>query len=389
LAYGQTCTSTLSAGAAVGTAITNATAGDVICLNNGNYSGFTLNNVSKNPRVTVRAVNAGSATFTSGIIFSGSTSGMTFDGVNYSGIYVGQATGDTTKDLTFMNGDASPGGIEVDFQDATAPNLLFENLTLYDQDDGNYCTASTINCMGKAAGVTVLNSPPYRSNLNPVVILRGLDINRGCADGIKMDVPGIVEYSTIQNRQLGVCSGDPHIDAFQNVGGNPGIIFRYNYVYNNQQSVSFYDEATEALIEHNVVDVGSGGRQWAIELYSDDSSIVRNNTVIVRGSLGSIALDRKASGQDNGFGTQVYNNIALQLEINNSAADVNTNNLFVNGGGAGNITGSPTFEGTCQGGAANWRNCALANGSAGKNAGTDGKDVGTHYFGVRKPTGMN
>lgn len=372
-ALAQACTQTLTAGANVGSAVSNAAPGTTICLNNGNYSGFTLNNVGKSPRVTVRAVNPGGATFTGEVAFAGSTNGVTFDGINYRGISV---TGASAHDLSFKNGDASPGAVYVDYNTYPNPNLLFENLTHINQDPTGHCWGGSVNCIGRPAGYTVFDAG--RSNSNPVVIIRGAIISGGCADGIKLDTPGIVEYSIIKNRLIGSCANDPHVDALQHVGGNSnGLIVRYNYFYNNSQVIGFYDEVNKALIEHNVFDPGpSEPRQCQIELYSDSGSIVRNNTIIARGSNGRICLDKKSS-QGAGVNTQVYNNIALGLSTaNGSTASVNTNNLFSG-------SGLPVFAGACAGAVVSgtsWMQCALASGSAGKNAGTDGKDVGTNYF---------
>jgi hypothetical protein len=384
LAYGQSCTTTLSAGATVSSSISSASGGDVICLNDGNYSGFTLTNVSKSPRVTIRAVNAGSANFTGNIEMAGSTSGLTFDGINYTGI---NATGTGISNLTFKNGDASKGTIVIDYVTTTAPNLLFENLTHYNQDASGFCHGGTINCVG-AAGYLIGGS--FRSNTNPVATIRGAYIDGGCADGIQTGSPVIVEYTYIANRRVGSCINDPHSDGFQFYGYPvAGSILRYNYWYDNAQMLAGYDYLHGTLIEHNVLDPGPvSDRDCIIELYADDGSIVRHNTVIIRGGRGKICLDHKPADPA-GVNTQIYNNIALAIDFQNgSTASVNTKNLLSGGGGT-NITGTATFVGTCSGGFANWRNCALAPGSAGKNAGTDGTDVGTHYYGVRKPGGLN
>jgi len=380
-AYGQSCTTTLNAGAAVGTSISNAAAGDVICLNNGNYAGFTLNNVSKSPRVTVRAVNSGSATFTGEVSLTGSTNGMTFDGINYTGIGIRSGT---QSNLTFKNGDASAGTVEIDAVTTTTPNILFENLTHYDQDNTGFCWGSTVNCVG-AGGYWF----SYSGRSTPVATIRGATIARGCADGIQSGVPFILEYSTISDKLVGSCINDPHTDATQLYGGPfAGTIIRYNYYYNNAQVIAAYDGVEGVLIEHNVLDPGtSEPRPCQIELYSDDGSIVRNNTIIIRGSDGQICFDKK-TGFDDGVNSQVYNNIAQSISVISSTLTTNTKNLLPGGGGT-NITGTATFTGTCSGGAANWRNCNLSGGSAGKNAGTDSKDVGTRFYGVRKPTGLN
>lgn len=381
-AHGQACTTTLSAGANVGTTISEAANGAVICLNNGNYSGFTLNNVGKSPRVTIRAVNSGQATFTSEVTFNGSTNGLTFDGINYNGISI---TGASAANLTFKNGDASKATVEIDGVTTTTPNILFENLTHYDQDNSGFCWGGTVNCVG--AGAYWFS---YAGRSTPVATIRGATIARGCADGIQSGVPFILEYSTISDKLVGSCINDPHVDATQLYGGPfAGTIIRYNYYYNNAQVVAAYDGVDGVLIEHNVMDPGtSEPRPCQIELYSDDGSIVRNNTLIQRSGNGLICMDRKLV--DNvGVNTQVYNNIAAGIDFaNGSTASVNTKNLLPSGGGT-NLTGSPTFKGTCQGGASNWKNCSLTNGSAGRNAGTDGKDVGTRFYGFRKPTWLN
>jgi hypothetical protein len=154
--------------------------------------------------------------------------------------------------------------------------------------------------------------------------------------------------------------------------------------------IGAFDSLQNVTFEHNVLDSGAAGRACPLELYADDNSIVRNNTLIIRsgGAVGGICLDHKP--QDSaGVNTQITNNIIAYLaQANGSTYGTYTHNL-VPGGSSPNINGTATFIGTCQGGFDNWRNCALAPGSAGKNAGTDGKDVGTHYYGVRKPTGLN
>jgi len=380
-ANAQTCDQTLSAGANVGSAISSAAAGTTICLNNGNYSGFTLNNVVKSPRVTVRAVNSKSASFTGGISILGNTNGVTFDGVNFAGVSI---TGSGAANLTFKNADASKGSMHVDYVTTAVPNILYENLTHYNQDNSGFCWSGTVNCIGAAA--YALPGPPYRgSNTNPVITIRGAIIDGGCADGIQFAVPIVIENSIIKNKRVGSCINDPHTDATQLYGGTyTGSIIRNNYYYNNDQVIGAYDGVDGVLLENNVFDPGTAGRQCQIELYADNASIVRNNTVIERGGNGYICLDRK-SNDPAGVKTQVYNNIALGLTMaNGSTASVNTKNLFPGGGGT-NVAGSPTFSGACAGAvstAKSWTQCALAAGSAGKNAGTDGKDVGTNYYGI-------
>ena len=393
--YAQTCTTTLSSGANVGSSISSAAGGAVICLNNGNYSGFTLNNVVKSPRVIVKAINSKNATFTSPLEFLGNSSGITFDGINFTGI---QIFGAGVSNLTFKNADSSPGAVKIDYVATAIPNLVFENLTHYNQDADNFCNISSIYCVDTAAYFLPGPSDYRGGSTVPVAIIRGAFIDGGCADGINHGVPILIEYSVIQNRLEGACGSEAHVDATQMYGGDvSGTIYRYNYYYNNQQMMAAYDGLSNVLIEHNVLDVGTSGRAASIEAYSDDGSIIRNNTVIDRGlnllddPTGGIELNHKPADTA-GINTQVYNNIMVYLALNNgSTASVNTKNLMPYNSGT-NIEGVPTFKGTCGGSKTlgqDWSGCALATGSAGKNGGSDGKDVGSNYYGIRKPTGLN
>lgn len=372
----QACSQTLNAGANVGAAISGAAAGAILCLANGDYAGFTLNNVVKSPRVTIRAVNPRGANFTGTVGIRGNTNGLTFEGINYSGIDI---TGADVANLTFRNGDASRGAIRIDGVNTAVPEILFENLAHINQDSSGSCRGAPYPCIGTAG-----YHFNYAGRSSPVATIRGAYIDGGCADGVQSGVPFVLEYSIIKNKRVGSCPNDPHTDATQFYGGPfAGTVVRGNYYFNNDQVIGAYDGIDGVLFEHNLFDPGVAGRPCQIELYADKGSVVRNNTIVARGSNGYICLDRKSSFPP-GVDTQVYNNIALGLSIGNgSTASLHTKNLYPAGGGT-NLPGSPTFVGACGGdigAGASWMQCALAGGSAGKNAGTDGRDVGIHHFG--------
>lgn len=371
-AIAQTCDQTLSPGANVGSAISSAAAGSAVCLSDGNYGGITLNNVNKSPSVTVRAVNSGSASFTGQVSITGSTNGLTFDGINYKGIGI---TGANASNLTFRNGDASKGTIEVDGVKTTTPNILFENLTHINQDNSGFCRGGAFPCVGVAA-----YHFSYSGRSSPVATIRGAYIDGGCADGIQSGVPFILENSTISNKQVGACPNDPHTDATQLYGGPfAGTIIRGNYYYRNVQVLAAFDGVDKILVENNVFDPGPDGerRPCQIELYSDDSSVVRHNTIVYRGnSYGNICLDRK-SADNAGFGTVIVDNIATSiLTANGSTFAQRSNNLVRSGAGSGDFTGTPTFIGGAI--PASYAGFELTSGSVGKGAGSipAGSDIG-------------
>lgn len=370
-AYGQSCTTTLSAGANVGTSISGATAGDTICLNDGNYSGFTLNGVSKSPRVTVRAVNSRSASFTSGVTFSGNTNGITIDGVNFNSTI--EIFGQNTREITLQDFN-SLGEINIYSIQTSPTNILISDFSQLDRTLA-HCNPACIN----------LEKGSY-TRTTPIATISRAIIDGGCADGLRFDTPAILEYSYIANKQVNNCSGDPHVDALQFYGGPfSGSIIRGNYWYCNVQVIAAYDGVDGVLIEDNILDPGASGcggagiterRPAQIEWYTDTDSIIRHNTVVNRGGgLGSIELSTKNTC---GSGTVIENNIAASLSLP-CTPSVNRNNLLASGASGSNISGSPTFVGGTY--PSTWAGFALASGSAGENAATDGSDVGSAYFG--------
>lgn len=367
-AFAQTCTQTLSAGANVGSAISSAAAGSTICLSNGNYGGFSLNGVSKSPRVTVRAVNRLGASITGTITISGNTNGLTFDGFNFTSIRIGGAN---TRELTFRNYNQT-GQFLIDGVTTATPNILMEDFT------HNNVSAST------AANARIHFSFSGRST--PLATIRRATIDGGCADGIQSGVPFIIEDSRLMNMQVGNCPNDPHTDALQLYGGPfRGTIIRGNYFYRNVQVLTAYDGVDNVLIENNVFDPGPDGerRPCQIEWYSDDSSIIRHNTILYRGnSYGQICIDRK-SADNAGFGTIIVDNIANSIQVNNGSTVAQRSRNLVRSGASGNdINGIPTFIGGAT--PTTYAGFELAAGSPGKGAASSpaGSDIG-----ITRPTG--
>lgn len=358
----SSCTQTLSSGANVGSAISSAAAGSTICLSDGTYSGFTLNGVSKSPRVTVKAVNQRGASISGTLSISGNSSGFTFDGLNFSSIRI---TGASTRELTFRNYNQT-GQFLIDGVTVATPNILLENFT-----HNNVSASSAPNARIHFS---------YGGRSSPVATIRNATIDGGCADGIQSGVPFIIEDSRLMNMQVGNCPNDPHTDALQLYGGPfAGTVIRNNYFYRNVQVLTAYDGVDNVLIENNIFDPGPDGerRPCQIELYSDDSSIVRHNTVLYRGSnYGSICVDRK-SQDDAGRGTVITDNIANSIvSANGSAIAKRASNLVRSGASGTDIQGAPTYAGGAT--PTSISGFALASGSLGVNAASDGKNVGAN-----------
>ncbi|MBK8238923.1 MAG: right-handed parallel beta-helix repeat-containing protein [Deltaproteobacteria bacterium] len=353
----------LDPGADVGAAIAAAPPGSTICLADGEYDGFVLDGVSKDPRVTVLAVHRLQASFTSAVSVSGGTNGFTFDGFTFAEISI---DGADTRELTFRNYDQTEH-FEIDGVMTDAPNILLENFT---QSDISLADGSTPGIWFSFSG---------RST--PVATIRNATIDGGCSDGIQSGVPFVLENSRILNKQVGDCANDPHTDGVQLYGGPyDGTIIRNNYFYGNVQVLAAYDGVDHVLIENNIFDPGADGerRPCQIEWYSDDSSIIRHNTLLYRSSEypGSICLDRKAS-DDAGVGTVVEDNIAAEISTSNgSTVAQRTSNLLRSGAASSDIAGIPSYMGGDF--PATVPDFALVSGSPGSGAASspNGSDVG-------------
>jgi hypothetical protein len=353
------CTQTLTSGANVGSAITAAAAGSTICLSSGDYGGFTLSGVSKNPRVTVVAVSRLGASFTGGLVFTGGTNGLTLDGFNFRSISV---TGASTRELTFRNYNQT-GKFTIDGVTNTSPNILLEDFTH--------------NNVSTSAADPARIHFSFSGRSTPVATIRRGTLDGGCSDGIQSGVPFIIESSRLMNMQVGDCPNDPHTDALQLYGGPyAGTIIRGNYFYRNVQVLTAFNGVDNVLIENNVLDPGPSGerRECQIEWHSDRNSIIRHNTIVFRSpNLGTICTY-------DANGTIIEENITSGIS-DEGGGFVNvtrSNNLLRSGTLAGNVTGSPTYVGGAS--PTSYEGFALASGSLGKGAGLKpaGSDIGAN-----------
>lgn len=361
---GVVCAVTLAAGANIATAVASAAPGATICLGSGAYPGFTLNAISRSPRVTVVALVTRAAT--TSFVIQGNSNGITLDGLTLSS---GLITGASTRNITVRN-SAFTGQLRIDGVRVADPQLLFDNNT------HNNITAATapnarfhLSYSGVATG-------------KPVATIRNSVFDGSCSDGIQSGVPVAIIHNQFKNMLVGNCPNDPHTDAVQFYGGPfAGTVVSGNYFVNNEQVLAAFDGVDNLLITDNVFDPGtSAPRPCQIELYSDTNSIIRHNTVLSRGGNGSICLDHKATDPV-GTGTVIDNNIAREISSSNgSTAASSTNNLLQTGASSGNLAGAPTYVGGAL--PSSWAGFALAAGSLGKGVGTNpaASDIGANTF---------
>jgi hypothetical protein len=330
-------------------AVSQAQNGDTILLASGSYGTWS----GTNKAITIK--NDAGATPTMRYSFGSGDSGFTLDGMSGMGGSIGAGAHDLTiKNSTFTT--------YATFDGLANSNILFDHNTHNDINSpsgspnarlGFYWGSST------PSGVTIQNS-----------LMRG-----GDSDGVHTGVA----VNVINNEFADICdSGPNHTDNIQFEGATGGRIAG-NYIHTRNcesQGITSYDSDTHGVvIEDNVVDIH---RAWGIEFYSDDSSIIRHNTVryyapgCYSGSAcGYIDINRKSSDPA-GSGTQVYDNVANVTVENGSSTARNDHNTS----GQNVQYVGPTTT---------WSGFALASGSPGKGAASDGLDVGIRTSGSPPP----
>ncbi len=326
--------------------ITAATSNQTVCLASGNYGTFT----GTNKAITIRA--ASGATPVMNFSFSNGDQGFTLDG------------------MTGMGGDVS----------GTASNITIKNSVF----------GSAVAVTGSGAGIVFDgnthnnisgNSTAHRFLAEGPVTIQNSHLEGGGSDGVRLASSAVV--NVINNTFLNILddgSGN-HTDMIQWYGGSNAVV-RGNYfkqtIDGETQVMGAFDGTGGNLIENNVVDVT--GRNWGVELYSDDGSIVRNNTFVYRSPCpfnqpcGIISLDRKTA-DDAGRNTQVYDNIATFIDIGNgSTASRRDHNMVRQSAGSGDFVGIPMFAGGAN--PTTWEGYKLTTNSPGYTGASDGNSVG-------------
>jgi Right handed beta helix region/PKD domain len=272
--------------------VSAATAGQTVCLATGNYGTWTGTNKS----VTVTAAAGASPQMQ--VSFGSNANGFTLDGMTgMGGTVTAGATNVTIKNSTFTS--------TIDIEGATHNVVLDHNkhTWMVGPSTGGPNAKIFVDVSGTLAA--------------PALTIKNSDIENGDLDGVH--VGGGSGLVVLDNTFKNLCDMNAnHTDNLQFEGGTQ-IRIAGNYVYEAQncptQGITSYDGGTNGLIiEDNVVDVP---RDWGIELYSDQNSIVRHNTVVYHPrtysefntGTGQIDIDRK-SQDPAGVGTHVYDNVA-------------------------------------------------------------------------------
>jgi hypothetical protein len=362
------------------TQINAATSGQTICLASGSYGSWSGTSKAITLTPASGAAVTMSINFNNGdkdFILDGTAMGgsltITDGSINGNGTYSFQADG--PHNIQVKNA-AFTGGLNIDhvIDDGTWPYTI-----LLDHN-----THNNINTDGGRVRL------PYDNHeVDSGVIVQNSTLRNGAGDGIQSGAGITILNNEFDNIQEGTFTSF-HTDSIQLFGrGAAKTIVKGNYIHDGADGFTAYDGLGNATIENNVISSDSTNR--CLEIYydnagtGDDPSTVQHNTLINGCTLN---LNTKPGVYPAGVGTIVRDNIFTggQGYSNGSTAGVNTHNMCPSTCGGNNavanLTGTPSFIGpsTVHDG------YLLSSGSAGKNAASDGTDVGIYALGGTTPT---
>ena len=293
------CTTSLSPGANVADAVSNAAGGAVICLEGGNYGGISISGAHKSPPVTVRSGSNGRA-IVDGISLT-DPSGLRFIALDItSGITVTPSGTDIQfidNDITGVAGIYMFGDYRIGDQ---ISNVLIEGNNIHDLDySGNQDTGFGYGI----EGVGDVRKMTIRDNT----------IKSPASDYIQSATPidWVVDHNTFLGPSL-LGDHEDHQDLWQIFGGGEGITFTNNVARDTetQESLLFQEGAfTNVVIENNLFDHDSRG--YTCQLYQSSGLIFRDNTV-VGSHWGCLFRDLESSPPGSGY--EVDHNIFAGTE---------------------------------------------------------------------------
>jgi hypothetical protein len=343
--------------------------GDTILLAAGDYG--TFRGGLKSRRVTLRPARG--ARVTMRLAFQPAAN-VTVAGVTLSEVEIGSWR---SRNITVRNSDI-PGQVTLRTSELQNANIVFARNIHRDWD----------KCDGCAEGRVWL---PGKTGRRTGITIRRSEFRGGLSDGIQNGSYGTrIVGNEFHRLETGSAEG-VHADAIQ-LYGSRGTVIRGNWFHDLPQGVGNIlaaDGADHELIEDNVFQPMRGGgrtRPFAIDLFSDDGSVIRHNT-LADGACefnlrcGIIALGSK-DGDDAGRGTVIKDNVLGEISCCNGPAHYSSSHNLVRQGrrAAKDIRGRPRYVGGAR--PSGYRGFALARGSRGRRNASDGRDRGARVRGV-------
>jgi hypothetical protein len=310
-----------------------ATGGQTICLAAGNYGAFN-GGTKSSPGVTITSDTAAGGTQANVIFSSVTLSGS--QNITLDNLTIGQAANDafsiqSNPTNVAITNSILKGFTEIDNIGSTNHvNVLFDHdnfsQTGVDCFDMGHNAIIGLHYSGAGhSGVTVQNSVIGNSDCDGVHTGTGIDVLNNDFKNICEDSPTDPQHTD-------------HMQFEGSIGGRIAGNYFHSLVPDSvciTQALTSFDSGTDGvLIENNVMDTSRG---FGVEFYGDKNSIIRHNTVVYRssgcatGACRGISIScrdaTKANGgvsqcpPNAGFGTQIYDNLALPIDINHEGTN--------------------------------------------------------------------
>jgi len=353
------CDQTLSPGADIGAAISKASGGAVLCLNNGTYNGISLSGVNKGSMVTVQSVN-GAANVNVGLLDLDNVSHVHLRDVTFTGgvlrghhLEITESIGaayllNGVSQVLKIYGTIANAGILVD-------EVKYVNIP--NPCTNNACVEGRISILGGAdpSGITISRS--YFAG--------------GNSDGIQVGGnAGAVQIIGNEFTNIMAASGT-HTDSIQLYGQGPGTVIKGNYFHDTEDGIMAGDGGNGEQIIGNVFDLK--GYPYGIVMDNWKNAVIQHNTfkygtscswnscgtLWVRGCVNLVIRD----------------NVIGELKVDSGSFTEDYNLIKVGGSAHGHtIVGSPVYTGGAT--PTSYSGFQLASGSPGYLAASDGTSMG-------------
>jgi parallel beta-helix repeat protein len=361
-----------------------ASPGQTLCLTSGTYSGWSGAAGVTKTSPGVRITPAVGATVVMPFSFAQNSpviAWLIFDGITFRG---GDMSG-PAHNLTFQNSTFSD---KINFYGSANNNAcgncaaMNNNNIVFDNDLFNM-SANQSGIGGYEGRVNILGN-----SLPAGVTIKNSKFTTGCADGVQSVGGGGNGFTfgpgnEFYNIQQGSCG--QHVDSFQFVGSSsPGPTITGNYFHNNSTGIVGYDNANTAIISNNVImnivqdpiTMGGVNSNTIIEHNTVDGAIACSSNHTISAPCTAIIRNNISAG---------YNGGGAPTNFQPSFFDYNlctSGSCAFNGFGPGahSLVSIPTF--VAGGSPTTYAGYALAAGSLGNNAASDGTDIGINASGT-------
>ena len=351
------CDQTLSVGANVASATASAPGGSTICLNGGNYGSVNFTNINRSAGVTLRSTSGIGATINANVANSRF---ITFQNLTIAGSQISACSRDIQiRDSTFTN------GLLVTMRNAACTanlNLLVDGNTFGNLGPATYegrLSVADDDGVQPSMGLTISNN-----KFGPGCQSDGIQLVGG-ATGVMIG-PGNIFDGINQ-------SGSVHCDMIQFYASGANNTINGNW-FRNGSTVLTHHSATNANT-HFTNNILSNVSQ--IQVNGSVGFVFEHNTIYNVSDV--FQLNSEAGGS-----VVSRSNVIIGRGPSTTGGSTSVSyhlcQLAGSCSGANQMIGAPTFVGGSL--PTTWAGWALAAGSMGKNAGHDGRDRGTTYFGA-------